>query len=116
MRSRNCSPAGDPQGLRGCVMIADDGTTFEVAKPNLLAPPVHTVINVETQGGEYKWYKYGFTRVARLPNAGPDVVRQVWCKDPLIKTLNDIKIERAITGIALNKDKFPKSDPNLSDW
>ena len=97
-------------------MIAEDGTTFEVAKPNLEAPAVHTVVNVEKRLSEYYWHKLGFVRVTRLPPSGAEIARMVWHKDPLIKTAEDFWREKAITTVALNKDKFGKDDPNQADW
>ena len=116
-RSRNLVPPGDHlAGLRGCLMISQDGVVFEVSKPNYEAPSVHQVVKIERQLSEYKWHKQGFVRVQRLPAAPADVVRQVWGLTPVIKTREDFMRDMAITSVATNKDKFSKDDPGLADW
>ena len=102
--------------LRGCLMISEDGVTFEVAKPDLAAPKVHDVVNVEKYMGEYKWRELGFEKIVRLPPAGADIVRQAWHKDDIIKTPLQLREEAAITRLALNKDKFSKNDRDAADW
>jgi len=67
-------------GLRGVVLVAEDGQAYEVGANDLHLPQQGEVLEVPTKPGlGLDWGKLGFEIPRKLdPRATPEVVRQVW--------------------------------------
>ena len=109
-RSRNRVPAGDPNGKRGCIVIARDGTMFEIKRPCTLAPKVGEVLRVQKRLHEYLWWNLGFQKdeAKQLDNAGTENARLAW-------ELHDKKAANLLARQEPNRILRPsyKSDKNI---
>jgi hypothetical protein len=67
-------------GLRGVVLVARDGQSYEVGSNDLHLPKEGDVLAVPTRPGTgLDWGSLGFEIPMKLdPPAPPEVVRQVW--------------------------------------
>lgn len=65
-------------GLRGVVLIAEDGEAWEVASDELDLPKQSEVLSVPTFDGFLQWGTFGFEIPRQIDHAPAKVVREVW--------------------------------------
>ena len=65
-------------GLYGVVLVAADGTAFEVGANSVNLPAKDAVLEVVKQDGRYLWEKFGFEIPRQLAPMPPEAVLQLW--------------------------------------
>lgn len=65
-------------GLRGVVLLARDGTTYQVGANHLHEPQQGQVINVPGEVDNLNWGHVGCEIPERLADAPPAVIAEVW--------------------------------------
>ena len=65
-------------GLRGVVLLARDGTIYQVGASHLHVPQQGQVINVPGEADNLNWGHVGYEIPERLADAPPAVIAEVW--------------------------------------
>lgn len=65
-------------GLYGCILVARDGTVYEVASNNLNLPEKGKTVRVKVEAGTPAFHKKGWEVPTRKPDAPAAVVKEIW--------------------------------------